>query len=282
MALIIFSDILKKAGLNPSNVKLIRHALTDKGFKSCYDKNMVLEYTCQQKKGFSKGYKYWAVFISDNGNYAKLYALYKVGNSVPDTHDMVPLEFPHPEWFKGENSYFDLQYVDYLQEYEGRLIIDWGKSTRMWHQKGTTEKPVIAIESANKQAFPGYENIIISYDKLKEVIDNYTDYELWHTALASINAIYLIVDTENGKQYIGSAYGQNGLLGRWSCYVDSLHGNNKSMMELICNYPERYHYFQFSILQILPKNITNDEVIKIESLWKRKLRTLSPFGMNNN
>ena len=32
MAILYFSDILKKVGLEPVKVKLIRHALTDKGF----------------------------------------------------------------------------------------------------------------------------------------------------------------------------------------------------------------------------------------------------------
>ena len=44
MALLSFSDILIKAGLDPKRVKLIRHALSDKACKKCYDKNMVLEY----------------------------------------------------------------------------------------------------------------------------------------------------------------------------------------------------------------------------------------------
>lgn len=48
MALLSFSDILIKAGLDPKRVKLIRHALSDKAFKKCYDKNMVLEYTQNQ------------------------------------------------------------------------------------------------------------------------------------------------------------------------------------------------------------------------------------------
>ena len=36
MALLSFSDILVKAGLDPKRVKLIRHALSDKDFKACY------------------------------------------------------------------------------------------------------------------------------------------------------------------------------------------------------------------------------------------------------
>ena len=281
MAILYFSDVLKKAGLDPAKVKLIRHALTDKGFKSCYDKNMVLEYTRQQKSGFSKNYDYWCVFISGKGTLAKLFACYRVGNSVPDTPDAMPKDFPHPEWFQGENAYFDLEHIDLLKDYEGRLMIDWGNSARMWHQKGTTEKPIVAIQADEKKVFSGFENLILTYDELKEIVENPTIYEAWHTALSSVNAIYLIVDQETGKQYVGSAYGKDGLLGRWSCYVNSLHGNNKLMKELICAYPERYHHFQFSILQILPKTVTDDEVIQTESLYKKKLLTI-PFGMNDN
>lgn len=67
MAILSFSDILRKVNIDPAKVKLIRHALTDKGFKECFDKHMVYEYTCHQKGSFSRGYAYWAVFISDHG-----------------------------------------------------------------------------------------------------------------------------------------------------------------------------------------------------------------------
>lgn len=281
MALLYFSDVLRRAGIEPAKVKLIRHSLADKGFRSCYQKGMVTEYTCWQKEGFSREYPYWAVFISEKDNHARLYALYKVGNSVPDTASVVPAGFPHPEWFKGEKRYFSLERLDVLQEYEGRLVIDWGEAPRMWHQMGTTEKPIVAIQSAMQVPFPGYENVVLTYDQLKEMVENGTDYVLWHTALAAVNAVYLIVDTENGRQYVGSAYGAGGLLGRWRCYVDTLHGNNKLMRELICLHPDRYHHFQFSILQILPQTATADEMIRTESLWKQKLRTIQ-FGMNGN
>ena len=156
MAILYFSDVLRKVGLDPAKVKLIRHALTDKGFKSCYDKNMVLEYTRQQKSGFSKNYDYWCVFISGKGTLAKLFACYRVGNSVPDTPDAMPKDFPHPEWFQGENAYFDLEHIDLLKDYEGRLTIDWGNSARMWHQKGTTGKPIVAIQADEKKVFSGF------------------------------------------------------------------------------------------------------------------------------
>lgn len=267
--------------MNPARVMLIRHALTDKGFKDCYDKNMVLEYTRMQKNGFSKDYDYWCIFISGKGTLAKFFACYQVKGFVPNTREIMPQGFPHPEWFQGENAYFDLKYIDLLKEYEGRLMIDWGKSTRMWHQKGTTEKPIVAIQADEKKVFSGFEDLILTYDELKEIVENPIVYEAWHTALSSVNAIYLIVDRETGKQYVGSAYGKDGLLGRWSSYVNSLHGNNKQMKELIYASPERYHQFQFSILQILPKTMTDDEVVHTETLYKKKLLSIS-FGMNDN
>lgn len=283
MAILYFSDVLRKVGLDPAKVKLIRHSLRDKSFRECYEKNMVFEYTCHQKPNFSKGYEYWVIFISDSGTLAKLYSIYRVCGSVPDTKDRIPQGLPasEAEGYNGHNAFFFLEIVDLLREYEGKLIIDWGSSALMWHQKGTTEKPIVSLRPDEKKVFSGYEDLILTYDQLKEIIENPSIYEAWHTALSSVYAIYLIVDRENGRQYVGSAYGGDGLLGRWSCYVKTLHGNNKLMKEVVCNYPDRYHNFQFSILQILPKTLTPEEVINTESLYKRKLLSVE-FGMNDN
>lgn len=280
MSILCFSDILKKVGLDPSTVKLIRHHMASYSFNQCYKCDMVREYTAHQRTNFSKGYLYWAVFIGESGTYARLYSLYKVNGATADTPDTIPDGYPISEQFDGQNMYYDLQYMDLLQEYESKLIIDWGNSARMWHQKGTTEKPIISIESSARKPFIGYEKVLLTYNELKEIVENATDYELWQTALSAINAVYLIVDMETGSQYVGSAYGKDGLLGRWRFYVDSLHGNNKLMKDLICNHPDRYKHFQFSILQILSKSTPDEEIIHAEALWKKKLCSVQ-FGMND-
>ncbi len=281
MSILCFSDILKKVGLDPSTVKLIRHHMASYSFNQCYKCDMVREYTAHQRTNFSKGYLYWAVFIGESGTYARLYSLYKVNGATADTPDTIPDGYPISEQFDGQNMYYDLQYMDLLQEYESKLIIDWGNSARMWHQKGTTEKPIISIESSARKPFIGYEKVLLTYNELKEIVENTTDYELWQTALSAINAVYLIVDMETGSPYVGSAYGKDGLLGRWRFYVDSLHGNNKLMKDLICNHPDRYKHFQFSILQILSKSTPDEEIIHAEALWKKKLCSVQ-FGMNDN
>ena len=270
MGILCFSDILRKVNIDPAKVKLIRHALTDKGFKECYDRHMVYEYTCHQRSGFSSGYDYWAVFISDAGTLAKFYALYKVEGSVPDTADRIPLNLPEREarGFNGDGAVFQLQQVDILQEYEDKLTIDWGKSTRMWHQRGSTEKPVVSIQPDKKKVFSGYEDLVLSYNDLKEIVDNQDVYDAWHTALSSVYAV-------------GSAYGEGGLFERWKCYVETYHGGNKRMKALLEQYPDRYRQFQFSILQILPKTVTDDGVVAIESVYKKKLMSFK-FGLNEN
>ena len=283
MSLLHFSDILEKAGLDPAKVKLIRHSLGDKDFSKCYysEPQMVWEYTRIQKPGFSKGYDYWCVFVSGEGTTARLFACYKVNGAVSATPDLEPVGFPLEGRFEGKYDYFDLEPVDNLKEYEHRLVIEWGRAALSWHQKGTTEKDILAIDSPVKKPFIGYDKVVLTYAELKEVVENRDVYELWQAALSAVNAVYLIVDTKSGQQYVGSAYGKDGLLGRGRMYVDSLHGHNKLMKEVICAHPDRYKCFQFSILQILPKTLTDDEVIHTESLWKEKLQSIR-FGMNDN
>jgi hypothetical protein len=281
MASLFLSDILRRNQIDAQDVKLIRHALSHDGFKECYNKAMIKEYTQQQDQGFSDGFKYWIVFISDKGTHCKFYNCYKVIGSKPDTINNMPENFPHPEWFKGEREFYDLEEVEILSDLKDRLIIDWGKGTRKWAQKGTNDKAIIAIQANPKMVFNGFEKLVLTHDELKEILNDTITYSEWHTALSSIYAIYLIVDRKNGKQYVGSAYGKDGLLGRWSIYAATGHGNNKLMKEAVCTYPDRYTEFQFSILQILPKNLTDDEIINIESLYKKKLLT-KEFGMNDN
>lgn len=283
MAILNFSDVLKNAGLDPKEVKLIRHALSDTGFSACYKAGMAKEYTQHQKEGFSKGYTYWVTFISDGGTYARLHACYRVNGSVPDTPDVRPAGLPDCEVYQGDMAFFDLDYIDLLKDYEGRLVIDWGASARMWHQKATTEKPIVAIESKNQKPFVGFENLVLSFDELKNVIENDADYSLWQSAMSSVNAVYLIVDTKTGDRYVGSTYGYDGLLGRWSVYIATGgHGNNKGMISHLRSEEHSCHDLQFSVLQVLSKSLPDNQIIAAETLWKKKLLTYEPFGMNQN
>ena len=58
--------------------------------------------------------------------------------------------------------------------------------------------------------FPGYDRVNLSWEDLARVIKKDT----WKTALQNQKGVYLITDISNGKRYIGSAYGQDMILGR--------------------------------------------------------------------
>ncbi len=83
MPLLYLSDILKRAGLDITKVKLIRHAFGDKGFRDCYP-NFIQEYTQYQKNNFSNGFDYWITFIASKGTSAKLEGCYKVISCNPN------------------------------------------------------------------------------------------------------------------------------------------------------------------------------------------------------
>ena len=99
--------------------------------------------------------------------------------------------------------------------------------------------------------------------------------------LSAVAAVYLIVDTQTGMQYVGSASGKHGLLGRWRRYVKTVHGDNKELRVLVESDPQYGRNFNFTVLQTLPKDLTQLKVIKYEQMYKKKLGTRS-FGLNSN
>lgn len=285
MISLMLSDILRRAGLNPDKVLLIRHSLNDKDVKKCCDAGKIGEYTQIQKANFAKDYTHWLLFVSGKSTSAKFIGCYAFQKTQPLDKANMSTNFPLPQMYDNPNG-TDKQHVlnetDIMADMKDRLIIDWGKGTVNWYQTAANEKEVLSIHAAPQYVFAGYENVVLSYHDLKKIIDDPQVYSEWHVALSSVYAIYLITDTSNGKQYIGSAYKRTGgLLDRWAQYISTGHGDNKKMAEILSRSPQQKENFQFSILQILPKTLSNEEVINIESLFKRKLQTI-PFGMNAN
>lgn len=88
-------------------------------------------------------------------------------------------------------------------------------------------------------------------------------------------AVYLIVDIKTGKKYVGSAYGDNMLLGRWRNYIANGHGGNKLLKSLDFEYIKEN--FKYSILEIFKSSvddeiITNRELLERSSINSHRLR----------
>ena len=131
-------------------------------------------------------------------------------------------------------------------------------------------------------AFPGYDQVRLSYPQLKAILDR--DKRDWIAALEGQKAVYLITDLRNGKHYVGSATGDNGmLLDRWRAYVKNGHGNNKDLVGLVGELGVEYvaRHFQYSILENYNSKVDRKFVLKREKWWKDTLASVS-FGYNAN
>ncbi len=173
--------------------------------------------------------------------------------------------------------------------YLGRLVITWADRNTMnivmrdkaaisrLTVKTILEQPYDEIEAA----FPGYENVNLSWSELNYVLKLKT----WQTALENQKGVYLITDTATNKRYVGSASGNEMLLGRWRSYAENGHGHNKELKTLVKEQSLKYvkDNFRYSILDIY-KSTTDDKIIlNRESWWKEVLLTRNPeFGYNAN
>ncbi len=96
-------------------------------------------------------------------------------------------------------------------------------------------KNLVVVEIAptpySGEAFPGYEQIDLGFPMLETIFA--IQRPDWKTALENMKGVYLITDTSNGKQYVGSAYGDTGIWSRWACYVQTGHGFNDELTKLI-------------------------------------------------
>jgi len=260
-------------------IRLIRHADPVYDLERLVRLGQVETYQKRQARKLLHDSEYVVSFIGEAGSRSRLYGVYRV-DGVSDEMPPWPDDFAYPDMPAGD-TYYELTKVPGFEALEDRLIIDWGKSTRAWVQL-LHPKPVIELlPYGYVRAFPGYDDVILSFAEMKRVIDNPDANRIWHTMLAGAAGIYLITDTEGGEQYIGSAYGKHGLLGRWRSYAETKHGGNAKLKALLAKHPDRHHAFLYSILKTLPKGMTRKEVIAVEGVYKRKLGTRA-FGLNIN
>ena len=220
-----------------------------------------------------------------DGTKAKFYGVYKVNGQRNATEKPVPQDFDskYPHFVLKDDYYYELERMSEFEDYKNRIIIDWGKGTRSWDQwLRHGEKEVIEIlPKGYVKEFPGYPDPILDYNDMVKIINNPDANREWHKMLSSVAGVYLITDMKTGKHYVGSAYGDEGILGRWKQYAKDGHGGNVLLIKLIENDIKYSIYFQFSILHIMTKTSIKDEVLKYEKIFKDKLGSRA-FGLNGN
>ena len=183
---------------------------------------------------------------------------------------------------------YKLEEVEEYKKFVGRVILSFhryqGMRGRAYYLENYFDKfEVLEVLPTpySGELFPGYENINHDFHVLEPIFKS--ERPDWKAALSSIKGVYLISDTNNGKQYIGSAYGDMGIWSRWACYIGTGHGWNDELTKLINEKSIKYarENFRFSLLEIMSMSASDDFIMARESHWKTVLLT-RVFGYNKN
>jgi len=273
---------------NESRIKLVRHSSEVKPDSFIYKKYngsvyklyrtdyaLFKEWQSEQSDSKMKNVDYLVVFLAEEGCECRFIGVYR--NYGPK---------------RATGNGFSEYAIEEVEGFEGlkdKVVIDWGKGTRSWMQNWQSTKNVRRIDQVNTgddiPYFIRYEDVILSFSQLQKVVED----KEWKSKLESLNCVYMILDKETGKQYVGVTYKnmkpgiKNGILGRWTEYAKTGHGNNKLLVALLAEKGISYadQNFQWTILETLPLNVTPKVAIDRESLYKKKFGTRE-HGYNEN
>jgi hypothetical protein len=282
-----FMDILKAQGFDMvSRTKLIRHQDTRYDLQALHRSEWLETYQAIQNQPVFDRCEWIISLLATEKTYAKFIGIYSVEEKLPGSKAKLPAGFPYPEMGKCK-FYYNLKKLSGFEEFEERIIIDWGKSTRSWHQYAKNPKRVVEILPAGAggskpiPVFRDYMDFNLSHAELIRVFADPIGHREWMARLSAVAGIYLILDTKKGRQYVGSAYGEDGIWGRWKNYARTGHGGNTLLKELVQS--EKYYpsAFQYTLLQVLPKSLTKNEISAWEKRYKDKLGS-KVSGLNLN
>jgi len=233
---------------------------------------------------------YVASFIGQDAGRATFVALYDIVSCQPLTRQQY-LKLPvyrelrqlggkAKSWYTKEVEakrptiqWFELVPKDFYAHWKGKLVVSWPPPERSWWRRAhKNEFSIHAVheESVFDSQMPPWHKINLSWEELQVLPVR------WKALMSQWRGIYFIYDTSGHKGYVGSAYGDSNLIGRWENYGASGHGGNKLLRS---RDPAN---FRFSILERVSPDMPVSEVIALETSWKERLHTYAPAGLNDN
>jgi len=274
-----------------ANICLMRHTPKELG-DYLITSDVFRFYTAVQKRGKLDRFEYVAAFVVNKSGKTVFRSFYSIVGkaSLSNTHYsqifLLPDIRKHYDALvqEGEYEFYHLEKTDCLAEYDSRLVIDWGRAAIAWFQAYDPLKPKQVLElfpAGHFGEFDDYLSISLTRSEVEYLFDHADSNPLWRSHLSKVSGVYLILDEGTGHQYIGSAYGANGVWGRWSTYRSEPSGGNVRLKELLDSDVYAFKRFRYSLLEVLPGNAVKSEVIAKESLYKKKLGT-RVFGLNDN
>ena len=270
-----FNSILEIIGIDPRDVRLLRHTPYRYFGRTLYTlwrdshPDFLKYQSIQNVKARERlNSPYWASFVVTPTRSVMFVGLFKVertgswpeGSIDPVTNDDV----------SGFDRY-EQTLVEASASYIGRVFIDWGGSAVTWAQRAHNQpKPILEITRVfQEEAFPGYTRFIANLSSVETLPLG------WLAALRAARGIYLLTCPRTKEQYVGSASGEDGFLGRWLSYSRDGHGGNVALKS---RDPSDY---QVSILEVCGSSLTAEEINRTEAMWKAKLQSRE-MGLNRN
>jgi len=281
---LFLQDVLALEDLkSEGSVLLIRHR--HENLSLMIKQGLVEEYQkFQSKPAFHKA-KHLVVFLASEKNTAIFFGIFKI-SEILSGKDLPKYPEALERFVDKQNSskdfYMITEKLDEFEKFKDRLVIDWHATRGFYNDyENVKQKELLKILPYNfVKDFPGLMNICLMYGELKKIIENPESHTEWYESLTRLQAVYLILDSKNGNQYVGTTYGKDGLWQRWETYVkgDGTGGNAK-LIELKGRDPDFATGLQFSILEALSKTQNQKMCTEKESMWMKKLGTRS-FGLN--
>jgi hypothetical protein len=151
--------------------------------------------------------------------------------------------------------------------------VNWPPPERSWWRRA--HKNDLSIHAIHEDSIfdariPPWQKINLTWEELKIL-----PYR-WKAIMSQWRGIYFIFDSTDHKGYVGSAYGDSNLIGRWEDYRATGHGGNKLLRE------RDPSCFRFSILERVSPDQSATDVVALETSWKERLHTYAPAGLNVN
>jgi len=127
--------------------------------------------------------------------------------------------------------------------------------------------------------FAGYDRASLLWSELVSIVEN--NRQDWKTALMHMKGVYLITFVD-GRNYVGSAYGEIGLWSRWSNYARSRHGGNAEMIKLDLESESTFiEGARFTLIEVWPMRTEDSLILERENYWKDALMSRTT-GVNAN
>jgi GIY-YIG catalytic domain len=270
--MLTFNAVLRYEEIDPKTVQLVRHQ-DNRSAVQCTPYNLwrlgggglELYQRLQKKRVFNIG-GLLASFVATPSEDTLFVGLYRVGSVGIAPNGTID---PVLQQERGGHHLYDVQPDSRLSDYIGHLVIDWGKGFRAWVQRAhLRDKQIVEIrKDVKEQPFPGFTDFCWDIEQIKAVP------LAWQEVLRHVQGVYLLTCKDTGKQYVGSAKGEESLWGRFCDYEKTGHGGNIEMKRLATR------NFQVTVLEVV--NSDTQQIELIEEAWKKKLMTRK-FGLNKN